>query len=360
MNAHQTNVAGIVLAGTYRWGSSPFGRLLRGPLLPIAEQPLISYPLRWLAEGGVSRTVVCANSSTGAVRSRLRGGAELGMQLTYHEDHIPRGAAGCVYDAAISTGHDTFVVVEGGLIPSVDLPALLAAHRASGDIATVVVEMERRYNAVVGERPATPGGIYVFDRRVLESIPELGFQDIKESLLERLYRAGERVGTFVVSGVAPRVISYESFVAVNAWVLSRMVNGEHTPQGHHPVGEGLRHHSALVDTRATIVGPVLIGPEARVKADAVLVGPTIIGAGNVVGRGAMVARSILWASCRIGDAAHVDRCLLTHGMSVPAEAMIENAIRMANESGHALEVAVPELDPPRSMTEMLTLAPGHS
>lgn len=332
MSRGSQNVRGIILAGTYHWGESPFEQLLRGPLLPLAQMPLITYPLYWLADGGVEMVTICANSSTAAVRDRLREGTSLGLHLDYYADHVPRGAAGCVRDAGWNTDADTFVVVEGALIPSLDLQALLATHADSGAAATVVVEVDRRRNSVTGERPRRPGGIYVFDRRVLEEIPAAGFQDIKESLLERLYRAGEPVLAYEMLGVSPRVLSYETYVAVNAWLVGRTIEQAGAANNYVRVEDGVRHVSATVHPRARIVGPVLIGPEARVMSGAVIVGPTTIGARCVVEQDAVVTRSILWDGCTIAAGAAVDGSLLTHGVAVPRGEQHVGAVCMREEN----------------------------
>jgi NDP-sugar pyrophosphorylase family protein len=332
MSRDPLSVRGVVLAGTYHWGESPFEQLLRGPLLPLAQMPLISYPLRWLATGGVQHVTVCANSSTAAVRDRLGEGKSLGLQLNYYADSVPRGAAGCVRDAGWHTSATTFVVVEGALIPSLDLRAALDVHEGSGAAATVIVEVDRRRNSVTGERPRRPGGIYLFDRSVLEEIPAHGFQDIKESLLERLYRAGKRVHSYEVMGVTPRVLSYETYVAVNAWLIQKKIDQGGEGNDYVRVEEGLRHVSALVHPRARIVGPVLIGPEARVLPGAVIVGPTTIGARCVVEQNAVVTRSILWDGCTVAAGAAVDGSLLTDGVAVPQGEQHAGAVCLSDES----------------------------
>src|SRR5512132_2379028 len=98
MSTPHQSVRGIVLAGSYHWGSSLFDRLLRGPMVPVALEPLISYPLRWLRDGGIPSVTVCANSATHEVRRFLGSGDALAMDIDYFEDHAPRGAAGCVRD----------------------------------------------------------------------------------------------------------------------------------------------------------------------------------------------------------------------------------------------------------------------
>ena len=56
---------------------------------------------------------------------------------------MPRGAAGCVRDAADGDDSETYVVTDGAAVPNgVNLPELLERHRASGAQATVVVYSE--------------------------------------------------------------------------------------------------------------------------------------------------------------------------------------------------------------------------
>lgn len=310
-------VCGIVLAGSYHWGDSAFERMLRGPLLPVAQTPLICYPLRWLRANGVRRATVCANSSTPAVRAYLGAGSRLAMDLQYFEDHEPRGPAGCVHDAARLSSAQTFIVAEGALIPSLDVSALLEAHRASGAAATVVVELDRRRHAVGSEPHRLPGGVYVFERRVLASmIPERGFQDIKQGLLDRLYTSGERVMMYEVAGISPRVLDYATYTSISRWLIGRSVERPDFHAAHVRVGEGLHHPSAVVDPTAQLIGPVLLGPRARVEAGAVIVGPTSIGADSVIEAGAVVSRSIVWERCSIGPSAVVDGSLVADDVVV--------------------------------------------
>lgn len=342
MPSLRENVRGIVLAGSYHGGSSLFDRLLRGPMVPVALEPVICHPLKWLRDGGVPRVTICANSSTAEVRGYLGSGESLSMQLEYYEDHAPRGAAGCVRDAGRRTDTDTFVVVEGAVLPSVSIDSILETHRRSGAIATVAVETDRRRNAMTSERPPTPGGVYVFDRVALESISATGFQDIKESLLERLYRAGKLVVAHSVVGVAPRVVSHETYVSINAWRASVLVAHPELLVNFVPIAEGMRHRTAWIDPRARVVGPVLIGPHAQIFAGAVLVAPTIVGAGSQVHRDATVSRSILWDGCLVSERATVDRALLADNSIVQKGENFKAAMRLPDaDRGRWVSISAP-------------------
>src|SRR5262249_41216194 len=212
---------GIVLAGAYPTPQSPLDRLSPRPLLPVAYQPPVSYGLRWMRDGGVTTATVCANSAARAIRGCLGDGSALGMSLAHREDWTPRGPAGCLRDAAVVTGAQTFVVVDGTSVPLASFTALLDFHRASGAAVTVVVGPGRHVGAEDGRGGRRPTGGHVLDRRIVKRIPEEGFQDIKERLLPRLYEAGERVLTFAADRACPRVINPATYLALDGWAVER-------------------------------------------------------------------------------------------------------------------------------------------
>ncbi len=311
-----TATAAIVLAGSHYWGSGTFERTLRGPLLPVGQQPLISYPLRWIAAAGIGSATVCAGPATDAVRARFGATGAAGVALDYYVDETPRGPAGCARDAALATTAERFVLVDGSLLPTLDLRALLAAHIESEAVATTVVEIDRRRMAIGGERPATPGGVYIFERDVLESVPALGFQDIKQGLLERLYSLGVKVVVREVPGVSPRILDFATYASVNSWVISTASDRGEPFGAWRRLGEALVHPTARVHPRARLIGPMLIGPDAQVDEGAVLVGPLSLGAGSHVEADAVLTRSVTWERCSIGAGAIVDACLLGDGAAV--------------------------------------------
>ena len=193
-----SGVRGIVLAGVHAWNRDVLERVVARPLLPVAARPLIWHVLQWLRGGGVVQASICGNSDTTVLLRRLGDGAAWGMSLEYYEDIMPRGPAGCARDASAGCGASAFVVVEGTIMPRVDLAGLLGAHEESKAALTVVVGGSgQRDGCVAGD--GQPTGIYVFSPRVLEEVPALGYQDIKEALIPRLYKSGELVATYAAA-----------------------------------------------------------------------------------------------------------------------------------------------------------------
>jgi mannose-1-phosphate guanylyltransferase len=326
VKAGTQNARGVILAGQYAWKDSKFDALCPRPLLPVANQPLVSYALQWLSEGGLHEVTVCANRDTRTVGDCLRECRPHDVEIELLEDPVPRGPAGCVRDAA--GGADTLVVVGGTTVPLPDLGALLASHRASGAAATVVVHPEPSGDGL--PKRHVPAGIYVFERRVLEHIPRRGFYDIKESLIPRLYRAGERTMAYPVLDWSPRVLDGPSYLALNAWMVERLCDG--TPaDGFVRVSGIVAHESARIAADVACVGPVLVGAGARVMAGATLVGPTSIGGASVVAEGALVSRSAVWSRCLVAEGAATDGCILADGCMVGPGSRLFGAVRTADQ-----------------------------
>ena len=315
----------VLLAGTQVWRRTAFDQLLPRPVLPVGQMPLLAHPLRWLRAAGASRVTICANGLAPQLREHLEPVRHLLPALTFHEDQSPRGAAGSARDAALATDADLFVVADATTIPDVSLLRVLMEHQESRAALTIIVQPS------LGGRGTSlvPTGLYVFSRRAFEYVPAAGYQDIKESLIPRLYAAGELVVTSEAESQCPRVLDAKTYLAVSHRTIARSA----APTA--AIGDTAVDNTASIDPSARIsptallVGPVLVGPGAEIKDDVVIVGPSSIGADTVVERGALISRSVIWNACTIGAGATVDCSVLSSGVSVAADARLVGAIQVS-------------------------------
>jgi NDP-sugar pyrophosphorylase family protein len=342
-------IEALVLAGSHVWRTTPFDALLPRPLLPVAHVPLIGYALRWLRRGGAPRVTVCANGWSPVIREHLVRHRRALPPLDFHEDHGPRGAAGCARDAALATSGETFVVVDATTVPDANLARIIDSHQRTGAALTIVVQPAPRHGAHA-VNPLVPTGIYVFSRRAMEAVPAAGYQDVKESLIPRLYAAGELVTTTEADGQCPRVLDAQTYLSVSHQMIARSAAWAEANDGD-PGARGavVIHPRALVSPSALIVGPVLIDAGAEIGPGATIVGPASIGARTKIGASALVSRSVIWARAIVGPGAIVDRSVLADHVHVASGARVIGAIkaggRRAAPEPEQSETPRPELQP---------------
>lgn len=316
-------VRGVILAGAHTWDAQALDDVLPRCLLPVALSPLICYTLQWLRNAGVTETTICTDNVSRSARRALGDGSQFGMGLDYFEDWVPRGPAGCVCDAATGTNADAYVVVQSSVIPSFPLRDLLKTHFEARATLTVVLSAAQDENG--GDDSLCPVGIYVFDRRALEYIPDISYQDIKEILLPKLRDNHEPVIPFVTRQCVSRVSSVESYLSANERMVELACRRSDSVS-YRRVGESLVHNTASVCNGANLIGPVLVGPGVHVAPGASVVGPMAIGADSRINNRALVCQSVIWEDCEVGEGSHVLRSVLPGGSVVRAGARVRHRL----------------------------------
>jgi NDP-sugar pyrophosphorylase family protein len=181
-------VEAVLIAGgkAERLGDAAAGR--PKPLVPVAGRPLAAYQVAQLAAAGVERIIVsCAAGQERAFEEELTG---IGPEIVVVGETEPLGRGGGLRFAAQARAETgPLYVMNGDELIDVDLATLLAAHRANGGAATIVVaplptgfgvvdiDDDDRVNGFE-DSPALPfwahAGVNVFDDEAMERLPERG------------------------------------------------------------------------------------------------------------------------------------------------------------------------------------------
>jgi NDP-sugar pyrophosphorylase family protein len=134
-------------------------------------------------------------------------GNQFGVDICYSKEQKPLGTAGPL--SIISNLPETFLVMNGDILTTLDYQKLIRHHRKQKGIVTIamnqkrvqlelgVMEFNRSYRLIrYIEKPtlsySVSMGIYIFERRVLERIPPKKYFDFPE-LIQKLIKKGEKV-----------------------------------------------------------------------------------------------------------------------------------------------------------------------
>lgn len=204
----------IVLAGGRGTRLAPYTTVLPKPLMPIGDMPILEILLRQLRRAGILRVTLAVGHLAALLEAYFGDGARFGISLDYSYEDEPVGTAGPL--ALVDGLDDTFLVMNGDLLTSIDFEDLIRAHRARGSAVTVGL-FEKQVLLDLGivetgedgrvtdyiEKPTltydVSVGIYAMQPAVLEHIERGRPLDLPDLVL-RLIAAGADVQAYRFSG----------------------------------------------------------------------------------------------------------------------------------------------------------------
>lgn len=301
------------------------------PLLPVLGVPCVEYVIRRLAEGGVEELIMACGYRSEDMLQTIGDGDRFGISIEYSFEEVPAGTAGSV-KLLEERLDDRFMVASGDLLADVDMAATAAAHKG-GAIATMAlttVENPSEFG-IVGldsegrierflEKPAPEeafsnlinAGIYVLDRRALESVPSGRPYDFARDLFPDLLSRGEVLRGHALDGYWKDIGRPADLLQANLHMAALL--GEASG---HPSAEGVDSVSALLPgslVEGSRVESSVVGADCRVT-DAHLQRSLLL-PGVALSAGSEVIDSIIGANCQIGARARVRGCVLADGTRV--------------------------------------------
>ena len=320
-------------------------------MLPIANRPLAEYQASVLASAGVESLVICMSRSCESIVDELReilGRLPLTMRCVLQE--TPRGTGGTLKEVENLIEGDRFWLMSGDLLIDADLSHMAAYHRKCSSTATVAAvreedppwRMERveydsdeRIKTIHRIHPAhsrrsklRPAGLYLFERSILETIPEEGYFDLKEQLFMQLYASSTPTKIWEVHEYCQTITSLDRYFATNRDILLDRAEfsflRQWVPWDSHSVpGETGRKG-------VTVLEPVALSRETTIGRGALLIGPTAVHDRCHIGKGAVLNNCVLLKDARIGDGAQLANCIVGEGAVVEDGAKLRDMVFTRN------------------------------
>ncbi len=208
----------VIMAGGKGSRLGPYTTVLPKPLLPIGDRAILEVVLYQLRDCGFTRVTLAVGHLAHLVRSVMGDGSEHGVPIEYHHESEPLGTVGPL--ASIDGLDDTFLVMNGDILTSLDYGNLVDIHREAGNVLTIashrrVVRTEYgvlHLDGEVGQTRRILGfeekpqieyivsmGIYAMEPRALDYIEAGEHLDLPDLVL-RLLEGGEQVGSHLFEG----------------------------------------------------------------------------------------------------------------------------------------------------------------
>ncbi len=204
----------IVLAGGKGTRLAPYTTVLPKPLMPVGEMPILEIVIRQLQRHGFDDLTLAVGYLAELLMAYCGDGRKFGVKLDYSREEQPLGTAGPI--ALVPNLDETFLVMNGDLLTTIDYAAMLKHHRERGALATIAC-YQRDVKIDLGvldvdsdnwvsnyiEKPTyhytVSMGIYIFEPAILKYIPVNQRLDLPELML-KLIKAEKKVNVFNFNG----------------------------------------------------------------------------------------------------------------------------------------------------------------
>jgi len=207
-------VHAIILAGGKGERLRPFTEDRPKPMVEILGIPILGYQLQWLQSQGIGDIIIACGYRSEVIRNYFGTGEKWDVRIQYAVEPQPLGRGGAFKLALglLPAQEEVCLATNGDVITNLRLHGLLEAHRAGGNLATLVlapytspygiIEADDA-NKIIAfhEKPDLPywinAGIYVLSREVEPLLPTQGDHEV--STFPRLAEE-RRLGAFKFQG----------------------------------------------------------------------------------------------------------------------------------------------------------------
>jgi mannose-1-phosphate guanylyltransferase len=330
----------MILAAGLGTRLRPLTYVMPKPVAPVLNRPILAWIADLISSHGFKEVVTNVSYLPEQIREVLRDGSDFGLEVAYSEEPEPLGTAGGVGKVRdFLSGTDSFLIISGDALTTIDLSAMREAHDANverGAIATLAtkrVEDTTQFGvAIIDEEGRIQGfqekpepsealsdlancGIYMFRREIFDYFPPPdqkspagdedqppGFVDWAMDVFPSLLDGDVPFYSHEIDAYWNDIGSVGEYVRGNLDALSGAV-GIEPPEPLVSTGVYAGEGSDLDGVK--VKEPVLIGADSYLGLGVSLHGPVVVGGG-----------------CKLGAGALLRECVVLPGAEVPAGGLV--------------------------------------
>ena len=330
----------MILAAGLGTRLRPLTYVMPKPVAPVLNRPIIAWIADLIASHGFKQVVANVSNLPEQIHEVLGDGSGFGIEVAYSVEPVPLGTAGGVgkvRDFLAET--DSFLIISGDALTTIDLSAMRSAHEANvkrGAIATLAtkrVDDTTQFGvAITDEEGRIQGfqekpepaealsdlancGIYMFRREIFDHFPPPdhqspagdpdqppGFVDWAMDVFPSLLDGDIPFYSHEIHAYWNDIGSVGEFVQGNLDALAGVVGIEPLER---EASDGVYAGEGSDIDAAKVKAPVLIGGGSHVAVGSNLHGPVVVG-----------------DNCRLGADAMLRDCVVLPGAEVPAGGLV--------------------------------------
>ena len=327
------DVKAMIMAAGVGSRLEPLTKSVPKPLVPIANKPVMDILFENLSEIGIKDVICNTYYLAEQITSRYKNN-DLGINFNYVKEETLSGTAGGVKKCQYFFDKDSsFVVLSADGLSNADLKHGIEVHKKSGAIATigikqipmeevqhfgVVVTDEKGFITEFQEKPAIEDaksnyintGIYIFDYKVFDYIPENTFYDFAKNVFPKLLTE-HAINTFDVKEYWSDIGTIAQYIQSMHDLFDEKCYFKHAPIVKQNTGAYISENTSKIDASVKFKGNSTIGKNC------------------IIGKNCEIENCIIWDNVEIADGVKLSECVIASNCVIQTD--LTNQIVGANE-----------------------------
>ena len=339
----------LILIGGFGTRLRPFTLKTPKPLLPLVNRPILDYQLEAIRGTGIRDVVLSIAYHPEKFRQALGDGRRYGLRFHFVGERTPLGTGGALKNAEAHLSGPT-LVLNGDILTSLDLKALVRAHKensAEVTIALTRVKDPTVYGLVETdesgrirrflEKPSwdevttntVNAGIYLFEPGILRSIPPGVNYSLERGLFPGLLQDGHRLYGVVHAGYWMDIGTVEKYLQAHLDVLDGKLGV--SPEGRRS-GRVWLAPGVHIGRDVAFEGKAALGARTRVDDFVRFAGGVVVGPDCRIGQGAGLKDCVVLAGAHIGEGARLEGCVVGSDSRIEANSVLSPGTALGDHS----------------------------
>ncbi len=311
----------------------PLTKSVPKPLVPIANKPVMDILFEKLAQIGI-RDVICNTYYLANQIINRYTNNNFGINFNYITEETLSGTAGGVKKCQFFFDKGTpFLVLSADGLTNADLEKGIEIHKKTGAIATIgikpiAMEDVPKFGVVVTdndgfitefqEKPSIESaksnfintGIYIFDYKIFDYIPENTFYDFAKDVFPKLLNE-HAINTFEVNEYWSDIGSIGQYIQSTKDLFD---------------GKCKFRHARAIETDS---GQYICDQNTLVSCSTKFVGKSTIGKNCIIGDDCRIENCIIWDNVQIEDGVDISDCVIASNCVIKTD--LSSQVVGANE-----------------------------
>ena len=200
------DISVVILAGGKGTRISSINKDVPKSMIKLNNKPVLEFQIEFFKNNNLTNIILVVGHLKDIIINHFKDGKEFGVNITYVEEQMPLGTAGCFYYLKNIIKNDNFLLVNGDIIFDINIQKLIEFHNEKEALATICThpnshpfdsglifakdglvykwlskEDERKYY-----KNRVNAGIHILKKEVLDMVNTLGKYDLDRDILKKL------------------------------------------------------------------------------------------------------------------------------------------------------------------------------